>query len=131
HGEKAVDTLIRESARLVEMAEMDEAARPEPGLLLELCTRELRRRPARRTVVPRALRELPEAALDRVAVLLDEVERLAIPRDDECEVRFLDHAVDARRPVPKAHVVLADPHPPVPVDLARREPLDHCSRRWG
>ncbi len=42
-----------------------------------------------------ACRELPAAAPDRVAELLDEVQPVAVARDDQGVGRLVDHAVDA------------------------------------
>src|SRR3712207_8615869 len=57
-------------------------SRAQAGLLRELGARRLLRRGARHV----ALRQLPREAPERVAVLPDQGDRLAVPRDDEGEV---------------------------------------------
>jgi hypothetical protein len=67
-------------------------------------------------MLPGALRKLPAACPDRVAVLLDQVEAVTVDRNDDDEVRLLDDPVDAARAVATLDRVLPHPHPAILVD---------------
>ena len=70
-----------------------------------------------------ACRELPAAAADGVAELLDEVQPVAVAGDDQRVGGLVDDAVDALGAVGEADGVLAHGHPGVGVDLAAGERL--------
>jgi len=61
---------------------------------------------------------------DWVAVLLDEVEAVAVDRDDKREVALIDVGVEALRAVGSSNHVLTQGHPRVVVDDARGHLLD-------
>src|SRR5438105_3872716 len=122
-GEEDVHPLAAVARSLVEVAEVLEALGAQPGLLGELDPGELGRVPVL-AVRQRPLGELPRPRLDRVAVLLDEVEAAALGGDDQREVRLVDDPVGADRAVGALDLVLADAHPAVLVDGPRREAAD-------
>ncbi len=66
----------------------------ETGFLGELGSGQLLRSP-RNPSRKRARRELPGPGAYRVPILLHEMEALVVHGDDEREVRFLDHRVQA------------------------------------
>ena len=68
-------------------------------------------------------RELPAAAADGVAELLDEVQPVAVAGDDQRVGGLVDDPVDALGAVGEADGVLANGHPGVGVDLAAGERL--------
>ena len=104
----------------------------QPGLLLQLAHRELGR------VLGGAFRrgagrELPAPLADRVAELLDQVQPIAVARDDQRVGRLVDHAVDAVGAVGAPDPVLAHRHPAVRVDLtaAKRFHSAHGAKATG
>ena len=75
-----VDGLVGEPVGEVQAAEGLQRRRPQPGLLGQLAARQ--RLAASGDVLPRALRELPEALADRVAELLDQPDGVVLERHD-------------------------------------------------
>ena len=121
-GQEHVPALARHARRHLEEADALDAAGDQPRLLPQLADGQ------RGGVDVRALgrgagRELPAAAADRVAELLDEVQPVAVARDHERVGRLVDHPVDALGAVGEPDRVLPDGHPGVGVDLAAGERL--------
>jgi hypothetical protein len=67
---------------------------------------------------PRTLRKLPEAALNRIAILLHQMNEAAIHRRDHHEIGLLDHSIESWSTICVQDVVFAYMHPSVLVDDA-------------
>jgi hypothetical protein len=121
-GQEDVPALAGHARGDVDVAEQLHPPGHQPGLLDELARRQLGRvllGPVGRG----AHRELPAARPDRVAELLDQVQAVAVERDHDGGRRLVDHPEDPLGAVGAAHVVLADGHPGVGVDLPAVERL--------
>ena len=97
---------------------MLEPAGAQPGLFGELHPGE--RLGIDLAVLVGALRELPQALADEMAMLLDEPHAAVVQRHDHGARSFLDPSVQPGRPVRQLGDVLVDPHPAVLVDDSRR-----------
>src|SRR5580700_147102 len=73
---------------------------------------------------PSALRQFQAALLNRVAELLDQVDRVPLDGDDDRAIVLVDDAVDAARAAAALNLILADAQPGIAVDLTAAEGAD-------
>jgi len=113
-----VKSLVTVSVGLEEVPQERHCSSGQARLLRKFTARQVQR-VCVRSVLPRALGELPIAGLHRIPVLLNEVEAPVFMRNDQREVRFVHHAVQALCAVVAHRLVLANGHPAVLVDHGR------------
>src|ERR1700689_5465504 len=109
-SQKEMPTLAASAVRAVQVPELDQVPGPQPGFLQQFQPGEFfwgSRLPVREAT----LRERPGAPADRIAELLHEVEAVALGRDDERVVGFLDERVGAARTVAPFDLIQPQPHP--------------------
>src|SRR6478736_2284889 len=116
-------SLAAHTGRDVELTEQRHGVRAQPRLLAQFTGGQLERFELLQ-VRRRALRKLPASLAQRVAVLLDQVESVAVACDHQRIRRLVDDRVDAAAAVRVPDIVFAQRQPAVPVDLPRSDRLD-------
>ena len=137
--DKGMRLLVGIATRDVDLAQVLQLRRHQSGLGLQFVARDLRRIDA--VLLQAALRKLQRIHAEGIAILLDQIDLIAVDGKHDGTVVLLYYAVDAARAVVALDLILAHGHPGIAIHHARtqlpnrhgsmlRETVSHASANF-